>query len=57
MELTMEQQFKLRQIEDALRNPESKKEDIITVFLALQRQSYVLGNNMSNLIKKWPLQT
>ena len=57
MELTMEQQFKLRQIEDALRNPASKKEDIITVFLALQRQSYVLGNNMSNLIKQWPLPT
>jgi hypothetical protein len=57
MELTMEQQFKLRQIEDALRNPESKKEDIITIFLALQRQSFVLGNNMSNLIKKWPLPT
>lgn len=53
----MEQQFKLRKIEDALRNPESKKEDIITIFLALQRQSYVLGNNMSNLIKQWPLQT
>jgi hypothetical protein len=53
----MEQQFKLRQIEDALRHPESKKEDIITIFLALQRQSYVLGNNMSNLVKQWPLQT
>jgi hypothetical protein len=53
----MEQQFKLRQIEDALRNPESKKEDIITVFMALQRQCFVLGNSMSNLVKKWPTQT
>ncbi len=51
----MEQQFKLRQIEDALRHPESAKEDIITIFLALQRQSFVLGNNVSNLIKSWPL--
>jgi len=50
----MEQKFKLRQIEDALRHPESSKEDIITVFLALQQQTFVLGNNMSNLIKKWP---
>jgi hypothetical protein len=53
----MEQQFKLRQIEDALRNPESKKEDIITIFMALQRQCFVLGNSMSNLVKKWPTPT
>ena len=55
--MTMEQQFKLKQIENALRNPESKKEDIITVFLALQRQCFVLGNSMSNLVKKWPTPT
>ena len=55
--MTMEQQFKLKQIENALRHPESKKEDIITVFLALQRQCFVLGNSMSNLVKKWPTPT
>ena len=53
----MEQQFKLKQIENALRHPETKKEDIITVFLALQRQCFVLGNSMSNLVKKWPTPT
>ena len=57
VDLTIEQQFKMRQIEDALRKPETAKEDIITVFLALQRQTFVLGNNVSNLIKTWPLQT
>jgi len=41
----------MRQIEDALKN--ANKEDIITVFLALQRQTFVLGNNVTNLIKKW----
>lgn len=51
----MEQQFKLKQIEDALRHPDTKKEDIITIFLALQHQTFVLGNNVSNLIKQWPL--
>ena len=55
--MTMEQQFKLKQIENALRNPETKKEDIITIFLALQRQCFVLGNSMSNLVKKWPTPT
>jgi hypothetical protein len=53
----MEQQFKLKQIENALRGPESKKEDIITVFLALQHQNFVLSNSLSNLVKKWPTVT
>ena len=51
-ELTLEQSFKMRQLEDML--PRADKEDIITVFLALQRQSFVLGNNISQLIKSWP---
>ena len=53
----MEQEFKMKQIEDALRHPETRKEDIITIFLALQRQCFVLGNSMSNLVKKWPTPT
>ena len=48
----MEQEFKMRQIEDAIRG-DIDKEDLITVFLALQRQCFVLGNNMSNLLKQW----
>ena len=52
IKLTMEQEFKMRQIEDAIRG-DIDKEDLITVFLALQRQCYVLGNNMSNLLKQW----
>ena len=53
----MEQQFKLKQIEDALRNEGTRKEDIITVFMALQRQNFVLSNTVSNLVKKWPTVT
>ena len=53
IELTLEQDFKLRQLEDLL--PKASKDDIITVFIALQRQSFVLGNNISQLIKEWPL--
>ena len=49
----MEQEFKMRRIEDALNNPETTKEDMITVFLALQRQCFVLGNNMNQLLKQW----
>ena len=52
VKLTMEQEFKLRQIEDGLKV--SSKEDIITVFLALQHQCFVLGNNIKQLITEWP---
>ena len=52
VKLTLEQDLKMRMIEDQL--PRASKEDIITVFLALQRQCFVLGNNMSNLVKQWP---
>jgi len=56
VEMTMEQQFKMKQIENALRSDEAKKEDIITIFLALQHQNFVLSNSLSNLVKKWPTQ-
>ena len=48
----MEQQFKLRQIEDLIK--EADKKDIITVYLALQKQNYCLSNTVTNLVKKWP---
>ena len=48
----MEQEFKLRQIEDGLKG--ASREDIITVFLALQHQCFVLGNNIKQLITEWP---
>jgi len=51
-ELTMEQSFKMRRLQDLL--PQAKKEDIITIFVSLQHQNFVLSNTISNLIKKWP---
>ena len=50
-ELTMEQDLKIRRLKDLL--PEANKDDIITLFIALQRQCFVLGNNMTNLLKNW----
>jgi hypothetical protein len=52
--LTTEQDFRLRAIELAINSPEATKEDIITVFLALQKQSFILANCLENLINKWP---
>ena len=48
----MEQDLKMRRLNDLL--PDADKEDIITVFMALQKQNFVLSNTVSNLVKKWP---
>ena len=52
--LTLEQDLKLRQLEIMLAKPETRKEDIATVMVALQEQAFVLSNCIENLIKKWP---
>ncbi len=50
----MEQDLKLRQIHDALKKPETSREDIIILLMALQEQCYVLSNCVTNLLAKWP---
>ena len=51
MKLTLEQEFKLKLVENKLReNYDRNKEDIITLFLALQKQNFVLTNNLKNII-------
>ena len=52
--LTLEQDLKLRQLEIALERKDVDMKDISTVFLALQRQNFVLCNSITNLIDKWP---
>tara|TARA_S200000501_G_scaffold9713_1_gene8701 strand:- start:59 stop:274 length:216 start_codon:yes stop_codon:yes gene_type:complete len=37
-----------------LKKPETRKEDITLVMLALQEQAFVLSNCIKNLIEKWP---
>ena len=49
--LTMEQDFKMRVIEDNLRKHYDRKEDVITLFLALQRQNFALGNALKNFME------
>ena len=51
----MEQDLKLRMIKDRLNDVyHDHKEDIITVFLALQKQNFVLANSLINLVSQWP---
>jgi hypothetical protein len=51
----VEQDLKLRLLRDKLNEGwYDHKKDIITLFLALQEQNFVLGNSLTNLVKKWP---
>ena len=50
----MEQDLKLRLLYDNLIKPETQKEDIITVFMALQEQAFVLSNSLTNLVQNGP---
>ena len=52
--LTMEQDLKLRQLEIALERDDIDMKDVATVFLALQKQNFVMANSLTNLIDKWP---
>jgi len=52
-ELTMEQEFKLRRMDDLL--PEADKADIITLLMALQHQNFCLCNTVRNLVRHWPI--
>ena len=41
----------MKLVEDKIRERyDTNKEDIITLFLALQKQNFILGNNLKNLI-------
>ena len=50
----MDQDLKLRQIELSLDRDDLDIDAMKTVFLALQRQNFVLCNSLTNLIDKWP---
>ena len=53
-QLTVEQDLRMRVLKDRLNETYYEhKEDIITLFLALQKQNFVLGNSHTNLLKKW----
>ena len=53
--LTYEQDLKMRLLNDKLiENYHDKKEDVITLVMALQHQNFVLGNSITNLVNHWP---
>ena len=51
----MEQDLKMRVIRDKLEEGfHDNKDEIIEVFMALQKQSFILGNSLTNLVNNWP---
>tara|TARA_R100000152_G_scaffold5835_1_gene2187 strand:+ start:626 stop:808 length:183 start_codon:yes stop_codon:yes gene_type:complete len=44
----------MRLLEDKLKSGDVDMKDIATVFLALQKQNFVLCNSLMNLIDNWP---
>jgi len=50
----MEQEFQMKKLELRLNSGEVKYEDLVTVFLAMQHQNFVLANSITNLVDKWP---
>ena len=57
LELTIEQNFKLRRMKDLLEK--CPKEEMIPLFLSLQETNFILTNNIGELLKQWntPLTT
>ena len=54
--LTVEQDLRLRLLEDKLKvNYYEHKDEIITLLLALQKQNFVLGNSLTNLVSQWSI--
>ena len=44
----------MRVIKDRLEHTyDHERESIINLFLALQRQNFVLGNSLTNVLEKW----
>ena len=51
IDLTVEQEFKMRQMNDAFEHV--GKEELIFVALHLQRLNFVLSNNITQLLQSW----
>ena len=51
--LTMEQEFKMRRMADLL--DKCPKEEMIPLFLELQKTNFILTNNIGQLLAQWNL--
>jgi hypothetical protein len=52
-EITIEQEFKLKRMEDLLQK--CPQQEMIELFLALQKTNFILTNNIGQLLKEWNL--
>ena len=54
LELTLEQEFSLKHIEEMLKHDGVRIEDLKTLYLALTKQNFCLTNSIRNLLKESP---
>ena len=52
-ELTTEQMFKMRRMKDLLEK--APKEEIIPLFLDVQKTNFILTNNIGQLLAQWTI--
>jgi len=52
-EITLEQEFKLKRMADLLQK--CPPEEMIKLFLDLQKTNFILTNNISQLLIEWPI--
>ena len=52
-EITLEQEFKLKRMADLLQK--CPPEEMIKLFLELQKTNFILTNNISQLLIEWPI--
>ena len=53
-EETSPQEKEAAVLEQAIESGEVDYKDIVTVFLAMQKQNFIMGNSLINLVKQWP---
>ena len=53
IEITLEQEFKLKRMADLLQK--CPQEEMIKLFLDLQKTNFILTNNISQLLIEWPI--
>ena len=51
VEITIEQQFKLRKMKDLMEN--CPKDQLVEVFLEVQKHNFILTNNISQILSAW----
>jgi hypothetical protein len=51
LDLTMEQDFKLRRMQELMKN--CPREQLVEVFMEVQKHNFILTNNLQHMLSAW----